>query len=203
MRIISKFHDYYDLQNLQDDWPLFVRKNNIFPLTPKSLSHHQVLSKKGFGLTISQFIVGFANDFYPGFYFYSDGHKLIHAYGMEQLLKYCRPSSKYQRRMILAFFTQLSLDYYKVTNYRHLFDKSPVWVAYGHRFETNPILRTWGFQKMLDPYTAHQKLDHYLSNQAQNLDEAQPIADPIMAQAKGFDKWSFRQKGPKKRKRKS
>jgi hypothetical protein len=63
----------------------------------------------------------------------------------------------------------------------------------------SPNLSELGFAKLMDPYTAAQKIEIYLGNElAQVNSPDMPVGgDVILARSKGYDKWSFRNK-PKK-----
>lgn len=72
------------------------------------------------------------------------------------------------------------------------FDKAPVFVYYRTEVILNPCLRPLEFFRVLDPYTAYQELFMYLSNLARPLKPIPEIDDKTMAEAKGFNKFSFR-----------
>lgn len=67
---------------------------------------------------------------------------------------------------------------------------------YNHRVNivtTNPVLSQFGFVKVVDPYTACQEIEMYLGRLAHNEDPKMPVGnDKVMAESKGYDKWSFR-----------
>jgi hypothetical protein len=76
-------------------------------------------------------------------------------------------------------------------------------VAYG--CITNPMLSNIGFQRKIDPYTAFQEIQMFVSGVLGGSDRkpAWPISNELKAQSKGFDKFSFRrQEHPRKSKRK-
>lgn len=56
----------------------------------------------------------------------------------------------------------------------------------------NPKLSDYEFYRILDPYTCYQEISMYLGGLAKPEKEIPYIDDKIMAQAKGFDKYSFR-----------
>ncbi len=63
---------------------------------------------------------------------------------------------------------------------------------------TNPALKDYKFQVIFDAYIAAQELEMYLGNElAQDTKVKVPVgSDVVIAESKGFDKYSFR-KGPK------
>lgn len=69
-----------------------------------------------------------------------------------------------------------------------------------HLININPILADYNFQHVVDPYTAYQELDMYLSGFLGNGNpEPTKIDDKYMIASKGFDKWSFRKLPSKKK----
>lgn len=92
---------------------------------------------------------------------------------------------------------------------KHLFrdHHCPVWMIkpmHDGRVENtlilNPCLRVWEFAKVKDPVTAFQEVHQYLSGVLGNKEnEMVKISDKHKAQARGFDKWSFKNLPGKKR----
>lgn len=63
----------------------------------------------------------------------------------------------------------------------------------------NPILKSIGFQSIIDPWTAYQEIDRYLGNDLVKDQLADfKMSDELKRDSKGFDKWSFKN-GPKKK----
>ena len=59
--------------------------------------------------------------------------------------------------------------------------------------DINPRLQDYEFASVLDPYTAYQELDMYMNNQlAQIVDVPAPMTDALKVHSHGYDKWSFR-----------
>jgi hypothetical protein len=65
----------------------------------------------------------------------------------------------------------------------------------------NACLRPYEFFRVLDPYTAFQELQMWLSNIAAPQEHIPPVSDIDMVEAKGFNEWSFRQPPGKKKNR--
>jgi len=67
----------------------------------------------------------------------------------------------------------------------------------------NPLLLSVGFQCVIDPWTAYMEIERYLGNELvlNPLDDFK-MTDEMKRDSKGMDNWSFKQKGPKARKRK-
>jgi hypothetical protein len=74
-------------------------------------------------------------------------------------------------------------------------DKAP-------RIILNPVLKDIGFHKVLTPWEAMQELQMFLCNDlAEDRTPPMPVgSDVVIAESKGFDKWSFRKMPTKKRK---
>lgn len=58
--------------------------------------------------------------------------------------------------------------------------------------QKNPVLRNLNFQRIFPPESAYQEINMFLSNQAVPLKPIPYISDKDMVEAKGFDKFSFR-----------
>ena len=72
---------------------------------------------------------------------------------------------------------------------------------YRVRFTLNPCLAELGFERVIPPFDAYQKLESYLFNElAEQNDPPVEISDDIRRDSHGFDKHSFR-KDPTKRRR--
>jgi hypothetical protein len=64
----------------------------------------------------------------------------------------------------------------------------------------NPILEKFCFHRLIDPYTAIQEIEMYIGRIAINNTPPMPVgSDKVIAESKGFDKWSFRKPPTKKR----
>lgn len=79
-----------------------------------------------------------------------------------------------------------------------LFEATPIWklnMGYYHdeiKVSNDPLLKRYNFQTVYSPPNAYQKLESYLYNVARPLKPIPEISDEIMAEAKGFNKYSFR-----------
>ena len=61
--------------------------------------------------------------------------------------------------------------------------------------EFNPILKDYGIQKIIDPFTIYQEIKFFLSNDlVEDPMKDFQITDDLKRDSKGFDKWSFRRK---------
>ena len=70
-------------------------------------------------------------------------------------------------------------------------------------FVTNPALKSIKFQSIFDPYAAYQEIDMFINNDLVSMEDHDiKRTDELIRDSKGFDNWSFKQKGPKPRKNK-
>jgi hypothetical protein len=83
-------------------------------------------------------------------------------------------------------------------DFEHLFqnNRSPIFTyrecRAGHILTFNGCLKEFQFFKLVDPYTAFQEIQMYLGGMAFPNKPMPQIDDKTMAEAKGFNKWSFR-----------
>jgi hypothetical protein len=65
------------------------------------------------------------------------------------------------------------------------------------RLTKNVCLKDFGFQKIVDPFTAFQEISMFFNSTLTNLKTpVMPVGDDkVLAASKGFDKWSFRKIG--------
>ena len=106
-------------------------------------------------------------------------------------------NQKYLDKLFIEFNSPIFIV--KPTNSSVVFnDKSK-----GYNLIVNPCLADYKIQKLFDPYTAHQEVDMYLNNVLLNIENSNIIrTDELIRDSKGFNEWSFRQQGSKKKKRK-
>lgn len=62
----------------------------------------------------------------------------------------------------------------------------------------NAMLKPYEFYRVRDPYQAFQDISMYLGNMAEPRKPIPEISDEVMAEAKGFDKFSFRKQKEKR-----
>jgi hypothetical protein len=97
--------------------------------------------------------------------------------------------------------------YTNIAMFEELFryNKTPIWLferrgiqPYKDYIVINPRIIDYGFAKIFDAYGAFQEISMYLGGVLGTGNPGvPPIDDETLAQAKGFDKWSFR-KEPRK-----
>ncbi len=70
----------------------------------------------------------------------------------------------------------------------------------GNLVKKNPRLYLLGFQKVLDPYTAYQEIEMFISNDlVKQMDPNINIPDKLKAESHGFNDLSFRRQSKKKK----
>ena len=229
MRIISKFHDYYDSiqKHYPDDPDVWLREQKELPLAGKFFDLRFDTPARGYDEQVEPFVLSFCGRGYLGFRCeYKDG------YMGNSVVKYC-----YSGRQVVDFFAKSPWgDYSKAlagkeirrygnnfnlptierkivaqaaNNYHALhqqYNAPLLLVREVSRFNSqqaiiiNPCLKQWEFQQVWEPYTAFQEIDRYLSTiLARQQPEMVQIKDIDMVAKKGFDKWSFRKPPTKKK----
>ncbi len=89
-------------------------------------------------------------------------------------------------------------------SYRPYFEKkrSPIFACrasgYQRYTEWNASLKEYHFQKVFDPFTAFQEISMFLGGLAMPEKTIPDVSDKVMAEIKGFNKWSFRKEPSKK-----
>lgn len=64
----------------------------------------------------------------------------------------------------------------------------------------NPVLRELEFQRIFDPFSAHQEIEMFLSNLPSDQPDTVEPNDSDLAKAKGFGKYSFKRPPTKEKK---
>ncbi len=226
MRIISEFHDYYDaVQGMgQDSTLIYQRKQFTTPLKDMLLEEIRNIGHNhhSFGVFTKGHIIGFCGKIYPVLFIQSVKKKtkqLCHSleevdsfimsnFKKKDIERYTGKKWKYdnswgynQRQdSIKKFFLEARE---KRDSFHSLFiqHKSPIFVyksdkGYFDKLFWNEGLKDLEFYRIMEPYTAFQELQMFMSNIAMPEKEIPVPSDETMAEIKGFDKWSFR-KEPK------
>lgn len=202
MRIQSKFKDFYDycLKDFQEDsFPVYHRKSETVSCNPLL-----TVDKVRYEIDNFQYlsVIGFAGRLYPlygknryvrEFEYDSDEfkyrnifdgmhstHKLPVSDGFAQLVQSPVLKSIFIQHKVPAFIYHITSD-----------NKD--------RLILNPRLSDFNFVTVLDPYSAIQELNMFLGNDlAQDVQPKMPVgSDKVIAESKGFDKWSFRKQAVK------
>lgn len=190
MKIISKFKDYYDPVAWQlGDWPVFNRKEDTIEIVNKNRSlKEEFIKYKGFkhswDITFKYRqepleIIGFAGKMYP-FITKTNYSKIPYV----TTITYRAPDGEE--------------EYWQFIRKQKPLFEYPIYHVCRTVLNINPPLRLFGFQKVLDPYTAATELDKFLSNLSYTEEKPIKISDDVKIKSHGFDiKKSFR-KGKQK-----
>ncbi len=211
MRIISKWHDYYDgvMKTGMDREVVYVRDTVEHKIKPIVELGHSSRSHKD--LKADLYILGFCSQIYkiaiisdmygPNKFIFYDFEEFKKAALLANLASSWDFGNKwwpgrYQK------FEQQNVGF--LHEYFHKY-QTPIFLisnsdAHKEQILTvNPQLKPLNFQKIQDPYTAYQNIFQFVAgtlNRAEN--KMVKISDADKIAKHGFDKWSFRQKGPKK-----
>lgn len=245
MRIISKFHDYYDtVQGVMYDSNIIFHRKNEKPVVEKSIreAFDSQLKGNNWGYySASQYIkykfryIGFCGKIYPvvvvsmnslisdidiieklkdlGLTYNKHDYPYPDNYVYEPKDEFLQKISsrnnwsfdKNKDKNIGRRVQEKIKNEIRVLESLNLFEKykTPIFILDhirdGYTIEHNPILKDYGFQHMIDPYTAFQELVMWINNLAVNEYPPQITDDVVMRDKKGFDKWSFKNKPTKKR----
>lgn len=110
---------------------------------------------------------------------------------------------KRQLREIKHFF-EVNIDYSRINGFFEKY-QVPVFVLHSTKYpeleiETNPVLRHLQFQRIKDPFTAHQEIYQFVSSKLHQPENPMvQISDKDKLHKHGFDKFSFRTGPTKKR----
>lgn len=230
MRIISPFHDYYDVVQSQGQDHTLIYQRRERTITPKTYPFpvfHRWWRHYPGDMSLYQKVIGFCGKIYPAFWLskgevkktafnIGDVDKFVHDnFNEKQIEGYMQKRHKrwksgtnknwpfeQARFKFIEFFDKLDKEKDK---YRELFEQErcPIFVAESRETDRitwkavgtitfNPRLKDYDFQRAFDPYQAFQEISMFMGNLAEPRKPIPPISDEIMAEIKGFDKWSFR-----------
>lgn len=221
MRIISPFHDYYDIgMGLgHDEHTVYVRtpveveilrgRRKVRTDTPEEKVVKDLVAglpqTSNFTSSSSAIVIGFCGKFYPSLVFYpiNSGAKPVYCYSLEEVDKYMQGRRKPEQ----ALYFNMRIYGYRYT-IKRMFDRyaevdmlepfianrSPVIVLKDNKAIWNARLRDYHFERVIDPYQAFQKIDMFLGNLATPEKPIPPRTDKQKVQSHGMDEWSFRKK---------
>ena len=67
----------------------------------------------------------------------------------------------------------------------------------------NPSLKSFNIHSLLNPFEVYQEIDRFINNDMVHVEPCDFVmSDELKRDSKGMDKWSFKQRGPKERKKK-
>lgn len=241
MRIISKYHDYYDSVRQYGIDPKLVytreevtisasynklptRLRKMIDDQPSYLADavlRQIRNKFHNDQSIYPAIVCFCNKVYPMFRT-SISNEYCHS--IEEVIAVVKKSDHPNKKSILEKITKRPDCHREAWQYDKAYMNTSSWPLYlnRHKWELedevfvelgvpyfaleenyskgivltlNPRLLTYGFQRLVDPYTAYQQVSMFVGNNlVKQMDPNINITNNDRRDSAGFDKWSFRKK---------
>lgn len=224
MRIISKFHDYYDCMQRygQDDGLVYMRNKETHYFSEHKHLQRQICHKF-LNLHYYKFHIGFAGKIYSGLEFCSMGERM-YCYSVADVDKIVnfgetskkekatyfdsvKPKGRFWRGMnrwcnetqynIREVFEELKEKAEQLPNYFEKYN-TPIFYADSAKLISNPCLKDMDFQRVINTQVAYQELQMYLSNQASPEKPIPQVTDKDMRDIKGFDQYSFKKEKSKK-----
>ncbi|MCL2119505.1 MAG: hypothetical protein FWH27_13875 [Planctomycetaceae bacterium] len=211
MRIISDFHDYYDvgMQNgidLQLPYRRFRCEEKVDLYVPWDY-RLSAWSYKNYAIIY----FGFAGKIYPAIEQIYNSNETVYGFNLDMIDPkffngyvewYCergKRREKERKELLVRFKNHLkkAFAFQDKKEFLDLFEqfKTAIFV---YRLGSGTIvinerLNQYGFQKILPPLKAFQELEMYVGSYlTKPVIEEPPISDKIKAEIHGFDKYSFR-----------
>jgi len=223
MRIISKFKDYYDscMRYGMDEKFVYVRRREEIIINKKGYTSTPLLNVRGVGIHLPNSVrhpfygaysgrIGVCGKTYPYLRFRVNLANNEYFYDYESFERYyahLRQDNRFEKdyekyfKSVKAFFKESSVE----ENDSVFLDyNAPIVAREEIRDEAvvikNPSLEGYQFYKVMDSFTVYQEIGMYLRNQLCDKQEADmPVGDDVViAESKGYDKWSFRKEPTKK-----
>lgn len=206
MRIISGEHDYYDSVQVYGHDPASVwqRTAHIAEIDLETLDFELA---QGYDHSVDTlcnadaYVIGFCGRLYPCMSVNHHSSKNLYHYTPEPVVAWLEDKAKKHDKELQRDIRDVRwwFDAYKgVTSTLFARLQSPIWIKpLGRTFDgyvfVNYLLKEYNFQKVVDPVTAFQEIDMYLSGVlALQQPEMVEIADIDQRDKKGFDNWSFK-----------
>lgn len=221
MKIVSKKRDYYDAGQIYHSIePLYIREEKEIKLEGRYLwDLYESLESYDKSVTFSDGIIGFCGKLYP-YICTGDYNDRTYLYSIEQVdhfleknhpklveefttkrssYHYTKISWKTRilRDVIVAYFTWFTKPENKQKQLYSYFDSCPIFSVEKNGMADvivtqNCLLRPFQFYKVFGVAQAFQELEMWMSNIAKPIKPIPHIDDVTMAEAKGYDKFSFR-----------
>lgn len=221
MRIISKYHDYYDTVRAYgtDNTIRYIRKEEVltkkhpdYKLIYKTLKIDNLYYINAHTeYILDYYIVSFCGKVIPIVEFYLGGKRhicyniksadeVVKQYGKKEQQELWEPKRRKLRRSLRSKVIDLFKHISSNTEELHHHLKAPVFM-YGRHYNyeydgcivINPKLSKLEFYKYMDAYTAYQELAQYVGGILSNTSQPpDKISDEDKKAMHGFDKWSFK-----------
>jgi len=204
MKIYSKFKEPYDsgLRYFNEDNGIIWHRDEQTLLNYKTIPNAPAFSINAKLLSSDKhplYTIGFCGKYYP-FMILKDSETLkenieyyFHKPELFEVTKQRWIHSKYFNYSINEYISELmKLDLFKK------FNTPLVLIIHNERRRTdlfiNPKIKNYEFSKIFDPYLMFQELEMFISNVLTNNNTPEmPVgSDKVIAESKGYDKWSFR-----------
>lgn len=230
MRIISNFHDYYDIgMKYGQDSSLIYFRNQSRKEVESNIGFNSILLGRRYrrprevdpNIRIYPMLICFCGDIFPSVRLSNKwGHPEsdIFAYSIEEVddfitshykekdikgyfsktsIKDVSWSYTFNRDAFIKFFSFVEDKKQKISEFMASIDQCPIIVIPDleehQKWVFNSKLKDYNFEKIVDPYTAFQKISMFLGNQATPIKPIPVISNNDMIESKGFHlKESFR-----------
>lgn len=204
MRIISKFRDYYDgLASHDKNDDLYIRKYDVIK---SGINRHHKYDEWYW----THNILIFCNNVYRIYTYQCNQtlHDVMYFYNLDDIdayydtqddniVKRYNSNNKYSNYTRKWWKEQFSNERYRSLSDTYGKDclkyNSPIVIHHdNHSITINDRLADWKFYKVKDIYQTYQEIAMWIANNAAKEKPIPTISDKIMAEIKGFDKYSFR-----------
>lgn len=224
MLIVSKFHDYYDTAIGATD----IDKTCVYTRTTKEIDCADVFNegmpvgmvrryRENDFLSATPFIVGFCGKTYIGYIFeyekIIDGKsttKRMITYNKNNIIKRLWPGQKEMKKWYNKYSVTMMNEFFDKYDRKENHDlfrkhKVPIFVYVEKdrekKFILNPNLKNYKFYRIFATYIAFQEIHMYLSGVLGTQEkDITAVSEKHRIQQRGFNKWSFRNPDPPKRK---
>ena len=220
MRIISDFHDYYDIgmQNGIDPQLPYKRFRqeetrslaidphwdcNYFPWYHDCFGHDELLRGQD---QYKFLLIGFAGKVYPTLEYVNESEETVIAYDIEKIKpKFLGKPSPEKKNKWLSCIKDTINEAFEIKDRKEVLDlfeqfQMAIFVTQidSAKVVLNEHLSRYNFQKVLPPMEAFQELAMYVGARlTKPVIQEPPLSDKVKAEIHGFDKYSFR-KGKQK-----
>ena len=216
MKIISKYHDYYDTVRIYgtDNSIKYIRKELVFnknhpeyKLVYETLKLDELRYINAYNEFMSNcYIVSFCGKLIPivELSLYGTKYRCYNIESADEVVKQCGKKEKQElwepkrrklrrslRSKVISIFSHTGLN----TEELHHHFKAPVFMysRYDYYITINPKLCKIDFYKHMDAFTTYQELSQYVGGVLSNTNQpVSVISDEDKKAMHGFDKWSFK-----------
>lgn len=197
MRIVSKFHDYYDigLGLGYDSHVDYIRTPREVLFKDGASPEKEFFGKLNFhrhawhnSVSLEYVIIGFCGEFYPLVIAKSSYDQKRYCYSSEELASVIEISRWSRYKEFYETVKTLKNDELFIANHSPI-----VIVELGAKATWNGLLRPYGFMRIIDPWQAFQKIEMFLGNMAAPQKPMPKQSDIEKVKSHGFDpKMGFR-----------